>query len=54
MIKLPENFETYDEKRKSGFIALMEEKEKGKKIVGTFCSYTPVELVLAAGAVNIK
>lgn len=54
MIKLPENFETYDEKRKNGFIALMEEKEKGKKIVGTFCTYTPVELVLAAGAVHVS
>lgn len=54
MIKLPENFETFDEKRKKGFMALMEEKEKGKKVVGTFCTYTPVELIMAAGAVSVS
>ena len=54
MIKLPDNFETFDEKRKKGFISLMEEKQKGKKIVGTFCTYTPVELILAAGAVSVS
>lgn len=54
MIKLPENFETYDEKRKKGFLALKAEKEKGKKIAGIFCSYTPVELVSAAGAVYVS
>lgn len=54
MIKLPENFETYDEKRKNGFLALKAEKEKGKKVAGIFCSYTPVELIMAAGAVYVS
>lgn len=54
LIKLPENFETFDEKRKRGFLALKTEKEKGKNVVGTFCSYTPVELVMAAGAVYVS
>ncbi len=54
LIKLPENFETYDEKRKNGFLALKAEKEKGKKVAGIFCSYTPVELIMAAGAVYVS
>lgn len=54
MIKLPDNFETFDEKRKKGFISLMGEKQKGKKIVGMFCTYTPVELISAAGAVSVS
>lgn len=54
LIKLPDNFETYNEKKKNGFLALKAEKEKGKNVVGIFCSYTPVELVTAAGAVYVS
>ena len=54
MLSLPKNFETYDEKKKGSFLALYEAKEKGKKVVGTFCSYTPVELICAAGAVPVS
>lgn len=50
MLKLPDNFVKFDELKKEGFLEVKEEKEKGKKVVGIFCSYTPVELIMAAGA----
>ena len=53
MLSLPKNFETYDEKRKNAFLALYEVKKRGKKVVGTFCSYTPTELIHAAGAIPV-
>lgn len=48
--KLPEIFETFGDARKNGFVTVKELKDKGKKIVGTFCTYTPKELIYAAGA----
>ncbi|WOL40688.1 double-cubane-cluster-containing anaerobic reductase [Pyramidobacter sp. YE332] len=53
MLTLPKDFETYDEKRRNAFLALYEEKKKGKKVVGTFCSYTPTELIHAVGAIPV-
>ena len=53
MLSLPKNFESYDEKRRNAFLALYEVKKKGKKVVGTFCSYTPAELIHAAGAIPV-
>ena len=53
MLSLPKNFETYDEKRRNAFLALYEVKKRGKKVVGTFCSYTPTELIHAAGAIPV-
>ena len=38
--------------RKSGFIRMKELKDEGRQVVGTYCSYTPVELIEAAGAVQ--
>ena len=53
MLSLPKNFESYDEKRRNAFLALYDVKKKGKKVVGTFCSYTPTELIHAAGAIPV-
>lgn len=50
MLKLPENFETYAEARKAGFLRMKEIKEKGGRIVGIYCSFVPHELLMAAGA----
>lgn len=52
-LKLPEDFETYPEARKAGFLRMKALKEKGAKVVGLFCSFVPVELIYAAGAVPI-
>jgi benzoyl-CoA reductase/2-hydroxyglutaryl-CoA dehydratase subunit BcrC/BadD/HgdB len=53
MVELPENFVSYNEARKAGFIKIKNLKDKGTKVVGVFCSYAPRELVLAADAVPI-
>lgn len=54
MIKLPENFESYGEARKNGFLRMKELKETGKKIVGVYCSFVPTELVEAAGGTVVS
>ncbi|GHV64004.1 2-hydroxyglutaryl-CoA dehydratase [Spirochaetia bacterium] len=50
---LPEIFDSFSEARKQGFIAMKNLKEQGKGVVGTFCSYVPVELFLAAGLIPV-
>ena len=52
MMKLPENFVTYDEARKAGFMKMKELKEQGARVVGVFCSFVPVEILMAAGAIH--
>lgn len=46
--KLPAEFDTFADARKQGFITMKELKDSGKKVAGTFCTYTPVELFMAA------
>jgi benzoyl-CoA reductase/2-hydroxyglutaryl-CoA dehydratase subunit BcrC/BadD/HgdB len=53
MEKLPENFETYAEARKAGFLKMKELKESGTRVVGMYCSFVPYELIMAAGAVGV-
>ena len=53
MQKLPDNFETYDEARQRGFLALKELKDQGRRVVGVFCSYVPTELIYAADAIPV-
>ncbi|MBQ8857179.1 MAG: 2-hydroxyacyl-CoA dehydratase [Lachnospiraceae bacterium] len=54
MIKLPENFESYGEARKNGFLKMKELKESGRKVVGVYCSFVPTELVEAAGGTVVS
>lgn len=53
MTNLPDKFESFNEARRAGFIKAKEIKESGKKMVGVFCTYTPVEIPMAAGAVTV-
>lgn len=53
MLKLPENFDTYEEARREGFLRVKALKEEGKNLVGIFCTYTPIELIYAVDAVAI-
>lgn len=53
MLKLPKNFENYEEARREGFLKVKALKEKGTPVVGIFCTYTPIELIHAAGAVAV-
>lgn len=50
---LPKTFEEFAEARKAGFIKAKEFKEKGGKIAGTLCSYTPNEILDAAGIASV-
>ncbi len=51
--QLPEVFSSFADARKNGFLAMKEIKESGKGVVGLFCTYTPVEVFMAAGLVNV-
>lgn len=52
-LRLPENFEEYQEARKQGFLMAKEFKENGGKLAGCLCSYTPTELLDAAKVASI-
>lgn len=52
--KLPDIFESFNDARKKGFLTMKEEKDKGRKVVGTFCTYTPRELIYAADAMSVS
>lgn len=52
-LNLPQNFEGYSEGRKKGFLRMKELKDGGKRVVGMFCSFVPVELIYAAGLIPV-
>lgn len=52
-VKLPASFESYNEARQKGFLRMKELKEQGARVVGMFCSFVPVELIYAAGALPV-
>ena len=51
---LPEKFEEFGEARKAGFLRVKEVKEKGGKVAGIFCTFTPVEILEAAGFTSVS
>ncbi|MDO4289816.1 MAG: double-cubane-cluster-containing anaerobic reductase [Eggerthellaceae bacterium] len=50
---LPAIFEEFDEARRAGFVKVMNFKESGGRLVGYLCSYTPIEVIEAAGASGV-
>lgn len=50
---LPEHFEEFAEARREGFLRIKELKDSGKDICGTFCQYTPAEIIRAAGLYQV-
>ena len=50
---LPEQFESFSEARRNGFIHVMEMKKAGKIVAGVFCAYTPSEVLDAAGITSV-
>lgn len=50
---LPKQFNEFDETRQNSFIQIKNLRESGKHVVGTYCVYTPWEVIMAAGAVPI-
>ncbi|NLL47358.1 MAG: 2-hydroxyacyl-CoA dehydratase [Firmicutes bacterium] len=51
--QLPKDFEHFADARKQGFLHIKGLKDQGKKVVGTFCTYTPAEVIMASGAVCV-
>lgn len=54
MNELPKIFNEFNEARQKGFVDVKNLKDEGKKIVGTYCTYSPWELIMAAGAIPIS
>ena len=50
---LPAVFEEFSEQRRNSFLHAYEIKEKNIPFVGTFCTYTPNEVIMAAGAIPV-
>lgn len=50
---LPEHFEDFAEARREGFLKVKELKDKGEKICGAFCQYTPSEIIYASGLYQV-
>ena len=50
---LPEQYESFSEARRNGFISVMNMKKEGKIIAGVFCAYTPSEVLDAAGITSV-
>jgi len=51
--ELPQHFEEYAAGRKAGFLKMKEAKESGKKVAGYFCTFTPLEVLDAAGVLSV-
>ncbi len=54
MNDLPKIFDDFSEARRNSFIKVKEYKDAGEHIVGTFCTFTPMEVIYAAGAYPIS
>lgn len=52
--ELPEIFKDFAEGRQKAFIKVKEQKEKGIPLIGTFCTFFPQELAVAAGATSVS
>lgn len=52
--ELPAIFDQFSEARQKGFITVMDLKEQGVPLVGTYCTFMPQEIPMAAGAVVVS
>lgn len=51
--ELPKTFDEFVDARKAGFMRVKEFKENGGKLAGCLCSYTPSEVLEAAGVATV-
>ncbi len=51
---LPEQFESFGEARKNGFLKVRGIKENGGLVAGIFCTFTPLEILDAAGFLPVS
>lgn len=54
VIDLPKMFDDFNEARRNSFVKVKEYKDTGANIVGTFCAFTPKEIIYAANAYPIS
>ena len=47
--ELPKQFEDFGEARQNGFLKVKNIKDNGGKVAGVFCTFTPLEILDAAG-----
>ena len=52
--ELPQIFEQFSDARQKGFLTVMALKEQGIQLVGTYCTFMPQEIAMAAGAVVVS
>lgn len=52
-ICLPRTFDEFADARKAAFMSVKNYKEQGGRLVGYLCSYTPLEIIDAAGAASV-
>lgn len=50
---LPQVFDSFAEARQNGFLAMKKIKDSGKGVVRQFCTYTPLEIFMAADLVSV-
>jgi benzoyl-CoA reductase/2-hydroxyglutaryl-CoA dehydratase subunit BcrC/BadD/HgdB len=50
---LPGKFDEFAEARRQGFMKVKEIKDRGGKVAGIFCTFTPVEVLDAAGIFSV-
>ena len=51
---LPEQFDSFGEARKNGFLKVRSIKEAGGRVAGIFCTFTPLEILDAAGFLPVS
>lgn len=54
MRDLPEQFQSFSEARQNGFLKVKQIKENGGRVAGIFCTYTPLEILDAAGIIPVS
>lgn len=52
--ELPEVFEEFAEQRRNSFMTVKQLKENGTPVVGSYCTYFPEEIAMAAGAATVS
>ncbi|HCR3777396.1 TPA: 2-hydroxyacyl-CoA dehydratase [Morganella morganii] len=52
--QLPSIFSDFSDARQQGFLTVMERKEQGVPLVGTYCTFMPQEIAMAAGAAVVS
>ena len=51
---LPAIFDQFSEARQKGFLTVMDLKEQNVPLVGTYCTFMPQEIAMAAGAIVVS